>query len=63
MLGNIECRRRRGGQRVRWLDGITTSLDMRLSKFWEMVKDWEAYCAASPWVHKESDMTEQLKNY
>ena len=56
MLGKIESRRIRVRQRVRWLDGITDSMDISLSKLWELVKGSLACC--SPWGHKELDTTE-----
>ena len=56
MLGKIKGKRIRGQQRMRWLDSIADSMDMNLSKLWEMVKDREVSCC-SPWGHKESNMT------
>ena len=59
MLEKTEGRRRRGWQRMRWLDGITDSIDMSLSKCWEMVKGKRSLAYCSPWGHKESDRTER----
>ena len=52
MLGKTEGKRRRGWQRIRWLDSITDSMDVNLSKLWEIVEDREAWCATVHWVTK-----------
>ena len=57
MLRKTESKRGRGQQRLRWLDGITDSMDVNLSEFWEILEDREAWCGADQGAHKELDRT------
>ena len=62
MLGKIEGRRKRGHQRMRWLEGITDAMNMNLGKFREMVRDREAWCIVVHWVAKSQTQQQQV-NY
>ena len=62
ILGQIESKRRRGQQRIRWSDGIIDSMDMSLSKLWEDREGQERLACCSPWGRKESDTTKGLNN-
>ena len=60
MLGGIGGRKKRGWRRMRWLDGITDSMDVGLGEVWELVVDKGGLACCSPWCHKELDTTEEL---
>ena len=62
ILGKIEGKRRTGWQRMRWLDSITDLRDLNLSKYWEVLEEREAWCAAILEVSKQLDMTYQMNN-
>ena len=62
-LGKTEGTRRRGWQRMRWLDGIIKLMGMNLGKLWEIVEDRGGLACCSPWDHKESDTTQHLNNH
>ena len=56
MLGKTEGRRKRGPHRMKWLDGMVDSMNVRLNKLWKTLKDKRSLKCCSPWSHKESDM-------